>query len=118
LISPALTAGTGDVSAIAAKQDAHVHLVSLALEPAKKAANAVPPIVFVVFLGVIARSLFAIDHKILVGLRQFLKRHVGVDILARTRSKQILVRFSKFGAAKNAHHALVDTPCSIWNRLV
>ena len=118
LIASALAAGTGDVGAIAAEQNAHMHLVSLALEPPKKAADAVPSIVFVIFFGVIAGSLFAFDNEVLIGLGQFLEGHIDVDLLARACPKQIFLRFAKLGAAKNAHHALFDTQATVGNRFV
>ena len=95
-----------------------MHLVRFALEPAKKAANAVPPVVFVIFFGVIARSLFTLDNKILVSLGQLLERNIDVDLLSRACMKQILLRFPELGAAKHANHALFDTQSAIRNRLV
>src|SRR3982074_921510 len=47
LKSPSVALRTRRVSAITAEQDAHMHLISLALEPAEKAAHAVPAIVVV-----------------------------------------------------------------------
>src|SRR6266446_922285 len=117
LKSSALTAWAGRVRAIAAEQHAHVHFVSFALEPSKKTADAVPAIVLVILVGVIA-AFFAIDHEILIGFRQFLEWNINVDLLAGTGAKQILLRFPKFGAAKNAHHPLCDGQTAIWNRFV
>src|SRR4030095_7596022 len=109
LKASAVTTRAGRVSAIATEQNAHVHLVSLALEPAEKAANAVPAIVFVILVGVIARALLACDDEILIGLGQFLEGHVDIDLFASAGSEQVLLRFAKFSPAKNSHHALLDT---------
>ncbi len=57
------------VSAITAEQNADMHFVSLALKPAKKSTHAVPAIVFVIIVAVIARSLLTFDYEILIGLR-------------------------------------------------
>ena len=95
-----------------------MHLVSLALEPAEKTTNAVPAIVFVIFVGVIARALLAFDDEILIGLRQFLERHIDIDLFAGTGPEQVLLRFAKLSPAKNSHHALLDTQIAIRNRLV
>ena len=46
-----------------------MHLVRLALEPAKKAAHAVPTIVFVIVVGVFAGALFSANDKILIDFR-------------------------------------------------
>src|SRR5436305_1944238 len=69
LISSPVTARTGDVSPIAAEQNAHVHLISLALKPAKESTDPIPPIIFVIFVCIIARSFLAFDDEVLVGLR-------------------------------------------------
>src|SRR4029077_2583847 len=84
LVASAIALGTPDVGAIAAEQDAHMHLVSLALEPAKESADAVPPIVFVVFFSVFAAALFAFDNEILIGLRQLFEGHIDIDLFAGT----------------------------------
>src|SRR5438132_8835417 len=81
LKSSALTAWAGRVRAIAAAQHTHVHFVSSALEPSEKTADAVPAIVFVILVGVIA-ALFAIDHDMLIGFLQFLEWNMNVDPLA------------------------------------
>ena len=118
LKASAVATRAGRVSAIATEQNAHVHLVGLALEPAEKAANAVPAIVFVILVGVIARALLAFDDEILIGLRQFLERHIDIDLFARAGPEQVLLRFAKLIAAKNSHHALLDTQIAIRNRFV
>src|SRR5437870_13278829 len=84
LIPSAPAFGTPDVSAIAAEQDAHMHLVSFALQPAKEPADAVPPIVFVVFFSVFAAALLAFDNEILIGLRQLFEGHIDIDLFAST----------------------------------
>ena len=117
LKSSALTAWAGRVRAIAAEQHPHVHFVSFALEPSEKTADAVPAIVLVILVGVIA-AFFTIDHEMLVGFRQFLEWNMNVDLLAGTGAEQILLRFAKFGAAKNTHHPLRDAQAAIWNRFV
>ena len=109
LKASAVATRAGRVGAIATEQNAHMHLVSLALEPAEKTANAVPAIVFVILVGVIARAFLAFDDEILIGLRQFLERNVDIDLFAGTGPEQVLLRFTKLSAAKNSHHALLDT---------
>src|SRR5882724_11299669 len=73
LKSSAVALRTSCVSAITAEQDAHMHLVSLALEPAEESTHAVPAIVVVliVFDGVAA--LLPVDDKLLVGFREFVE---------------------------------------------
>jgi len=95
-----------------------MHLVRFALEPAKKAAHAVPTIVFVIVVGVFAGALFSANDKILIDFRSFLERNIDIDVPARARSKKILLRFTKFFAAENAHNTLFDTQLAIWNCLV
>ena len=95
-----------------------MHLVRLALEPAKKAAHAVPTIVFVIVVGVFAGALFSVNDKILIDFRQLLERNIDIDVPARARSKKILLRFTKFFAAENAHDTLFDIQPAIWNCLV
>src|SRR5206468_8025170 len=102
------------VRAITAKQDAHMHFVSLALEPSEKSAHAVPAIVLVIFFGVIAAFL-SVNYEILVGFRQFLERNIDLDLLACAGSEQILLRFTKLGTAKSPHHALLDGQAPIRN---
>ena len=109
LKASAVATRAGRVSAIATEQDAHVHLVSLALQPAEKTANAVPPIVFVILVSVMARALLPFDDEILIGLRQFFERHIDIDLFAGTGPEQVLLRFAKLSPAKNSHHALLDT---------
>ena len=54
LETSAVAARATGVSAVAAEQNAHMHFVGLALEPSEEAADAIPAIVFVIFLGVFA----------------------------------------------------------------
>src|SRR5438128_4240975 len=118
LKASAVATRAGRVSAIATEQNAHVHLVSLALKPAEKTANAVPAIVFVILVGVITRALLALNDEILIGLRQFLERCIDIDLFAGAGPEQVLLRFAKLGPAKNSHHALLDTQTPIRNRFV
>src|ERR1700730_19207263 len=117
LKSSALTAWAGRVRAIAAEQHPHVHFVSFALEPSEETADAVPAIVLVILVGVIA-TFFTIDHEMLIGFRQFLEWNMNVDLLAGTGGEQIFLRLAKFGAAKNAHHPFHDGETAIRNRFV
>src|SRR5438552_15609923 len=109
LKSAALTAWAGRVRAIAAEQHPHVHFVSFALEPSEKTADAVPAIVLVILVGVIA-AFFTIDHDMLVGFRQFLERNMNVDLLAGTGAEEMLLRFANFGHAEHKHHSFPDAP--------
>ena len=118
LKAPAVATRAGRVSAIATEQNAHVHLVSLALEPAEKTTNAVPAIVFVIFIGVIARAPLAFDDELLIGLRQFVERHIDIDLFAGAGPEQVLLRFAKLSPAKNSDYALLDTQTAIGNRFV
>jgi hypothetical protein len=68
-----------------------VHFVSLGFEPAEKSADAVPPVVLVVVVGVFTAAFFAVNDEVLIGLRQFLERPVDIDFLARARTQQILL---------------------------
>src|SRR5262249_11127836 len=95
-----------------------MHLVSLALEPAKESADAVPPFIFVVFISVFAGTFFAFDDEILIRPGQFLERNIDVDVFARACAKQVLLRFAKLSAAKNADDALFDAQVPVWNRLI
>ena len=118
LKTSAVATRAGRVGAIAAEQNAHVHFVGLALEPVEKSAHAVPAIVLVIVLVVLAVFLFAVDDEVLVGFRQFLERRVHIDLLARAGPQQILLRFAHFLSAKNAHHALRDRERAIRNGAV
>src|SRR6267143_5375323 len=80
LKSSALTAWAGRIRAIAAEQHPHVHFIRFALKPSEKTADAVPPILLVIFVGVIA-ALLPVDHEILIGFRQFLEWNTNVDLL-------------------------------------
>ena len=66
-----------------------MHFVGVALEPPEKTAHPVPALVVLVLL--LALALLALDHEILVGLRQFLERKMDVDFFARAGSQQILL---------------------------
>ena len=114
LKAPAIAARAFRVSAITAEQDAHMHFVCLALEPSEKSADAVPPIVLVIFIVVITAFL-SVDHEVLIRFRQFLEWNVDVDLFARAGSKQIFLRFTKLGTAKGPHHALLDGQAAIRN---
>src|SRR6267378_3944879 len=61
LKSSSVALRTRIVSAITAEQDAHMHLISLALEPAEKAAHAVPAIVVVIIVIDTVAALLAVD---------------------------------------------------------
>src|SRR4029434_8989689 len=118
LKASAVASRTGRVSPIATEQNAHVHLVSLALELAEKPTNAVPAIVFVILIGVIPRALLAFDDEILIGLRHFLERHIDIDLVAGAGREQVRLRFAKLDPAKNSDYALLDTQTPIRNRFV
>src|SRR6202795_2375214 len=117
LKSSALAAWAGRVGAITAEQHPHVHFVSFGREPSEKNADAVPAILLVIFVGVIA-ALLPVDHEILICFRQFLEWNMNVDLLAGTGAEQIFLRLAKFDAAKNAHHPLQDSETAIRNRFV
>ena len=68
-----------------------MHLVGLAFEPPEKSAHTVPPIVFVIFVRVFARTFFAFDHELLIGLWQLLEWHIDSDLLARAGAEQVLL---------------------------
>src|ERR1041385_1121731 len=85
-----------------------MHFIGLALEPAEKSADAVPPIVLVILLAEFAGALLAVDDEILVTLRQFLEGKMDVNLRAGAGAEQILLRFAHFFAAKNTHRALRD----------
>src|SRR5437588_6027276 len=87
LISSPVTARAGDVSPVAAEQNAHVHFVGLALKPAKESTNSIPPIIFVIFICIIDRSFLAFDDEVLVGLRQFFEGDIDIDLFSFTGSK-------------------------------
>ena len=95
-----------------------MHLVSLALEPAEKSTDAVPAIVFVVLVRVIARALLAFDDEVLIRFWQFLEWNVNIDLFAGAGPEQIFLRFAKLSAAKNSHDALFNIQTAIRNRLV
>ena len=91
-----------------------MHFVGLALEPFEKSAHTVPAIVLrqLFDIGVfIAR--FAVDDKILIGLRQVLEGGVHIDFFPRAGPHQIALRFSHFFTAKNPDGALRDTERAI-----
>src|SRR5205823_12013413 len=81
-------------------------------------AHSVPAIIFVIVIGVFARTFLAVNDKILIGLGQFLERPMHIDLLAGTGTQQILLRFAHFLPAKNAHHPLRDREGSVRNRAI
>ena len=94
-----------------------MHFVGIALEPPEESAHAVPAIVVIIVVTLVAAFL-AINHEVLIGLRQFLERNVDVYLFPRARPQQILLRFAEFLSAKNAHRALCDAQAAIGNRFV
>ena len=94
-----------------------MHFVGLALRPAKKTADAVPAIVFVIIVRAVA-ALLAVDDEFLIGLRQFLERDVDVDLFPRAGAQQILLRLAELLAAKNTDGSLLDAETAIGDRLV
>src|SRR6266853_6860842 len=118
LVTSTLTARTFHISAVATEQDAHVHLVSLRFEPAKETADPIPAIIFVILIRVFAVAFLPVDDKILVSLREFLEWCVGIDLLAGTSTQQILLRFTHFLPAKNAHHPLRDREGAVRDRAI
>ena len=118
LESPAVAFRTGGVSAISAEQHPHVHLVSLALGPAEKSADAVPAIVLIVLVLDPIGTFLAVDDEILIGLRQFFERKIDIDFFARTGAEQILLRFAELLSAKNTDNAFFDAETSVRQRLV
>ncbi len=116
LETPAETAGAGCVGAVAAQQHAHMHFVGLAFQPLEESADAIPTVALVVVVGVFAASFLAVDHEILIRFRQLLERHPHVDLLARARPEQVLLRFAHLFAAKNTHGAARDRNGTIGNR--
>src|SRR5205807_10012862 len=65
-----------------------------------------------------AAPLLAFDHKFLIGFRQFLERNIDVDLFASAGAEQILLRITKFLAAKDADHSLFDRQRAVRNRFV
>ena len=94
-----------------------MHFVGLALGPAEKTAHTVPAVFIVIIVHAVA-ALLAVDDEVLIGLRQFLERHVDIDLLTRAGAQQILLRFAKFDAAKNAYRAFLDTEAAVRNRFI
>src|SRR5450432_1816044 len=92
-----------------------MHIVGLALEPFEKTTDAVPTIVLVILLAEFARAFLAVDHEILVALRQFLERQMDVDLFTAAGAEQILLRFTHLLAAENPHRALRDGERTIGN---
>src|ERR1700676_2124619 len=78
LKASAVATRTNRVSAITAEQNAHVHFISFAFEPAEESAHAVPAVVFIIVINAI-RSFLAVDHEVLVGFRKFFERNANVD---------------------------------------
>src|SRR5436853_4715322 len=76
----AVACRTGCVGPVTAKQNPHMHFVGLALQPAEESPDAVPTVVVVFIVGVTG-VLLAVNHKILIGLRQFLERQLDIDLL-------------------------------------
>jgi hypothetical protein len=91
LKSSSVALRTSCVSAITAEQDAHVHLISFALEPPEKAAYAVPAIVVVIIVSNAVAALLAVDDKLLVGFREFLEWNANVDLFPGTGAQQIFL---------------------------
>ncbi len=116
LETPALATRAGGVGAIAAEKHAHVHFVGLALEPFEEALYAVPAIGFVIFLAVFACPFLAVDHEILVALRQLLEGDPDVDLFPGAGTEEILLRFAHLLPAENADRALGDRKRAIGNR--
>src|SRR4051812_17059760 len=117
LKTSSLTARTCGVSAVAAKQNPHMHLISIALEPAEESAHPVPTIIVIFFIPTV-RPSFTIDDEILIGLRQFFERNVDINFFPGTRAKQILLRFAEFLTAKYTHRALANAEASVGQRFI
>src|ERR1039457_7546681 len=118
LETPAVAFRTGGISPIPAEQHPHVHLVSLALGPAKESADAVPAIVLIVFVLDPIGAFLAVNDEILIGLRQFFERKIDIDLFARAGAEQTLLRFAELLAAKNTDNTFFDSETSVRQRLV
>ena len=92
-----------------------MHFVGLTLQPLKESAHAIPAPAPLVLL-ILAVLLLPLDDEILVRSRQLLEGKMDIDVLPRTGSEQILLRFAHLFAAKNPHRALRDRERSIRER--
>ncbi len=43
---------------------------------------------------------------------------MNINIFTRARAQQVLLRFAKFDAAKNAYRAFLDTEAAVRNRFI
>src|SRR5215212_2840988 len=103
---------TGGVGAVAAEKHPHMHLVSVAFEPAKEPSHAVPPVVIVIVVTLVGPA-FAVDHKLLIGFGKFLKRNVDIDVFPGAGAKQIFLRFPEFLPAEHSNCSLADAETAI-----
>src|SRR5437868_15349109 len=94
-----------------------MHLVSIALEPAKESPLAVPAIIIIIFLAAIG-SPFAIDDEFLICRRQLFERNVEVNLFPGACAEQILLGFAEFLPPKYPHYALTDAQAAIGQRFV
>ena len=118
LESSAVTGRAGLVGAIAAQEDPHVHLVGPAFHPPEKAVDAVPEPVLPEFLAGEVRVALALDHEPAVGLGEFFKGKVYVDVAGGAGLQEILLAFPRLPALEGAYHAPGNTEGAVGHHSV
>ena len=98
-----MTFRTRLVVAIAAEQDADVHLVGFRFEPAEESLHAIPDAVIQILAGNIGPAL-AVHHPILIGLGQVLEGLVHIHFPQGRGAQQIALASLRLGGLERLHH--------------
>ena len=91
------------VGAVAAEEDADVHLVGLAFHPVEEALYTIPLVVAPGVFGVVA---FAVEDPFLVGFGQFVERDVAVEAAVAGLAEEIALAFLAAFALEGFHAAV------------
>ena len=101
------------VGAVAAEEDADVHLVCPLLHPLEKPVYAVPAVVLPEFLGCQVGTRLPLDHELPVALGKFLKGKMDIDVMHSAGTQKIPLALARLAALERFHHAAGDAQGSV-----
>ena len=115
LIPPALAVRAQRVAAVPAEQHADVHLVALRFQPVEEPLHPVPQPVLPQLLTR-GPLVFAVDHPVLLGLRQLVERAHRVDVLRPRAAHEIALALRAVLGLERLHHAERDAQRRVGDR--
>ena len=115
LIPPALAIRAQRVAAVAAEQHADVHFVALRFQPVEEPLHPVPQPVIPQLLTR-GPLVFAVDHPVLLGLRQLVERAHRVDVFRPRAAHEIALALRAVLGLERFHHPERDAQREVGER--